>query len=154
MKIKSTDEIREFCSKVITPLGIDVVDVEFKQGKNPTLTIFIDKIGGVDLDACESAHMAIDEPLDELDPTFGQPYTLQVSSLGLDRPFKKKEDFERNLNEEVEVKLFNSVMGKKFYEGVLVGFDDDVVVIKVDKKTTLTLEKKQIVKINKLIKFE
>ncbi|MBR2614644.1 MAG: ribosome maturation factor RimP [Clostridia bacterium] len=154
MKIKPIEEIKDFCQKIIEPFGIEVVEVEFKQGKDPTLTIFIDSEGGIDLNACEKVHLAIDEPLDELDPTFGLQYTLQVSSLGLDRPFKKKEDFERNLGKEVEVKLFSSIMGKKFYEGVLVSFDENSIVVKVDKKTTLTIDRKQIVKVNKLIKFE
>ena len=154
MKIKPVGEIKDFCQKIIEPFGIEVVEVEFKQGKDPTLTIFIDSELGIDLDACEKVHRAIDEPLDELDPTFGLPYTLQVSSLGLDRPFKRPEDFERNIGKEVEVKLFSSIMGKKFFEGVLVSFNENSVVVKVDKKTTLTIDRKQIVKINKLIKFE
>ena len=56
MKVKSNAEIMEFCQNIATPLGITVVDVEFKQGKNPALTIFIDKDGGVDLDTCELFH--------------------------------------------------------------------------------------------------
>jgi ribosome maturation factor RimP len=58
-------------------------------------------VGGVDLDACESFSRAIDAPLDEFDPTFGEPYTLNVSSLGIDRPFKTEQDFQDNLDGEV-----------------------------------------------------
>ena len=52
MKVKSNAEILEFAKKIGEPLGINAVEVEFKQGKNPELTIFIDKEGGVDLDTC------------------------------------------------------------------------------------------------------
>ena len=89
MKVKSNQEILEFAQKIAQPLGIDCVEVEFKQGKNPELTLYIDKEGGVDLDTCELFHNAINEPLDELDPTFGLPYRLNVSSLGIDRPFTR-----------------------------------------------------------------
>ena len=85
MKVKSNQEILDFCTPIAQSVGVEVVEVEFKQGKNPALTLFIEKDGGVDLDACESFHRAVNDPLDELDPTFGQAYTLNVSSLGVDK---------------------------------------------------------------------
>ena len=153
MKVKTSAEIAEFASKFAEPLGIKVADVEFKQGKNPTLTIFIDKDGGVDLDTCALFHNAINEPLDEFDPTFGQPYTFNVSSLGIDRPFKTEEDFLSHIGERVEVKLYASVRGKKFYDGILVAYDGKTATLKVDAKTTFTLEMKNVVKMNEYIDF-
>ena len=99
MKVKTNAEITEFLSKIGEPMGITVVETEFKQGKNPSLTVYIDKEGGIDLDTCEAFHRAIDQPIDELDPTFGLPYTLNVSSLGIDRPFKTDKDFIRFLTD-------------------------------------------------------
>ena len=153
MKVKPTAEITEFLSKIAEPLGVSVVEVEFKQGKNPALTVFIDKDGGVDLDTCELFHRAIDEPLDELDPTFGEPYTLNVSSLGVDRPFKSAEDFNSHIGERVEVKLYASIRGKKFYDGVLTSYDGKQITLKVDEKTTFTLDLKNCVKVNEYIDF-
>ncbi len=153
MKVKSNQEILEFCAKIGEEVGVKVKEVEFKQGKNPSLTIFIDKDGGVDLDACEKFHNAVNEPLDELDPTFGEPYTLNVSSLGADRPFKTDEDFNSHIGERVEVKLKNAVKGKKFYDGVLEKYDGKTVVVKVDEKLTLSLELSSIVKMNEYIDF-
>ena len=109
--------------------------------------------GGIDLDACEAFHNAIDAPLDELDPTYGAPYTLNVSSLGLDRPFRKAADFEKNIGEEVEVKLYASVRGKKYWEGILLSYDGEAIRLRAGKET-FTLELKQIAKINKAIHFE
>ena len=37
VKIKPISEITEFCQNYATPLGFTVKEVEFKQGKNPTL---------------------------------------------------------------------------------------------------------------------
>ena len=153
MKVKPTAEITEFLSKIAEPLGVSVVEVEFKQGKNPALTVFIDKDGGVDLDTCELFHRAIDEPLDELDPTFGEPYTLNVSSLGVDRPFKSAEDFNSHIGERVEVKLYASIRGKKFYDGVLTSYDGKQITLKVDEKTTFTIDLKNCVKVNEYIDF-
>ena len=153
VKIKPIEEITKFCQNYATPLGITVREVEFKQGKNPTLTVFIDKEGGVDLDACELLHRAIFEPLDELDPTFGLPYTLNVSSLGIDRPFKTEEDFASHVGQRIEVKLYSSIKGKKFFDGILNCFDQKSITLKVDEKTTLTIDIKNIVKASEYIEF-
>ena len=154
MKIKSLVEIKTFLQDIATPLGVVVADVEFKQGKNPALTVFIDKNGGVDLDTCELFHRAIDAPLDDLDPTFGQAYVLNVSSLGADRPFKTDDDFNSHIGERVEVKLVNSIKGKKFYDGVLASYDGKVITLKVDEKNTFTIDLKNIVKVNEYIDFD
>ncbi len=154
MKVKTNLEILEFCQNIAAPLGVEVVEVEFKQGKNPELTIYIDKDGGVDLDTCELFHRAVDEPLDELDPTFGQPYRLNVSSLGIDRPFKTEKDFNSHIGQRVEVKLNTSIKGKKFYDGVLVGYDGKTIKLRVNDKDTFTIDLKNTVKVNEYIDFE
>ena len=154
MKVKSNAEILEFCQKIAQPLGITVVEVEFKQGKNPELTLFIDKDGGVDLDACELFHNAVYEPIDQLDPTFGEPYRLNVSSLGIDRPFKTDNDFISHIGKRVEVKLVNSIKGKKFYDGVLCSYDGKIITLKVDDKNTFTIDLKNTIKVNEYIDFD
>ena len=153
MKVKTNQEITEFLTKYANELNVEIFDVEFKQGKNPTLTIFIEKEGGIDLDTLELFHKAIFDPIDELDPTFGEKYTLNVSSPGVDRPFKTEKDFVSHLNKMVEVKLYASIKGKKFYEGELLSYDGQRIVIKVDKKNTLSIEMKNIVKVNEYIDF-
>lgn len=154
MKVKSNEEIQDFCQNVATPLGVTVAEVEFKQGKNPELTIFIDKDGGIDLDTCELFHRAIDEPLDEFDPTFGQPYRLNVSSLGIDRPFKSEKDFNSHIGQRVEVKLNTSIKGKKFYDGILVDYDGKTIKLRVNDKDTFTIDLKNTIKVNEYIDFE
>jgi ribosome maturation factor RimP len=153
MKVKNSQEILEFLSPIAKSVGVEIAEVEFKQGKNPALTIYIDKEGGVDLDSCELFHRAIDVPLDEFDPTFGQPYTLNVSSLGVDRPFKTDKDFNSHIGEMVEVKLYNSIRGKKLIEGVLNSYDGKIITVKVDEKDTFTIDLKNVVKVNEHIDF-
>jgi ribosome maturation factor RimP len=153
MKVKNSQEILEFLSPIAKSVGVEIAEVEFKQGKNPALTIYIDKEGGVDLDSCELFHRAIDVPLDEFDPTFGQPYTLNVSSLGVDRPFKTDKDFNSPIGEMVEVKLYNSIRGKKLIEGVLNSYDGKIITVKVDEKDTFTIDLKNVVKVNEYIDF-
>lgn len=153
MKIKPVSEIMEFLNPIAVSVGVKVVDVEFKQGKNPALTIFIDKEGGVDLESCEAFHRAIFDPIDVLDPTFGAQYTLNVSSLGADRPFKTDEDFISHIGKKVEVKLYASIKGKKMYDGILESYDKKVITLRVNEKDVFTIDLKSIVKINEYIDF-
>lgn len=153
MKVKSVAEITEFLQPIAEKEGVEIVDVEMKVSKNPSLTVFIETEDGVDLDTLERFHNAIDAPLDELDPTFGAPYTLNVSSPGLDRPFKTARDFERNLGLEVEVKLFAPIKGKKFLEGVLTSYDGKTITLLIGEEE-LKLELNKIAKVNCAIKFE
>ena len=132
-------------------MGIEIVDVEWND-KTASLTAFIETEQGVDLDTCEKFHNAIMEPIDSFDPTFDKPYTLNVSSPGLDRPFKTERDFERNLGKEVEIKLFAPLKGKKFLEGVLTAFNENTVTVNIGEE--LKLPRNKIAKINKAIKFD
>ena len=153
MKVKSNAEILEFCQNIAAPLGITVVEVEFKQGREPALTVYIDVEGGVDLDTCEKFHRAIDPILDEVDPTFGAPYTLNVSSPGLDRPLKTDRDYQKCIGQKVEVKLFAPIKGKKTFELILKGHDENCVYLE-DNGEEMKLEKAKIAKICRAIDFD
>lgn len=153
MKVTSIEEIKNALQPIADELSVELVDVEFKQGREPALTVFIDTETGVDLNTCETFHRAIDPVLDDLDPTFGEPYTLNVSSPGLDRAFKTARDFERNIGKKVEVKLFAPLKGKKFFEAELIGYDGNCVMLK-DGNGEFKLEISKIAKINKAITFD
>ena len=133
-------------------MNIEIFDVETND-RSAALTVFIETEQGVDLSTCEKFHNAIMDPIDALDPSDGAPYTLNVSSPGLDRPFKTARDFERNLHKEVEVKLYAPLKGKKFLEGTLEDFDDTTVTVSTPKES-IKLPRNKIAKINKSIKFD
>ena len=152
MNIKPLSELRAFLEGYASPMGIEIVDVEFSE-KDRALTIFIETPAGVDLDTCEAFHNAIMDPIDEFDPTYDAPYTLNVSSPGLDRPIKTARDYERNLGKEVEVKLYAPLKGKKLLEGILDSFDETTVTI-VSGGEQLRLPLNRIAKIHKAIKFD
>ena len=152
MQFKPVDEVYKSIKSTADGMDIEIVDIVY-DNKSNALTIFIETESGVDLDTCEKFHRAIDTVIDELDPSYGEPYTLNVSSPGLDRPFKTQRDFERNLQKEVEVKLYAPFKGKKFIEGVLTDYDENSVTVKTEKEE-LKISLNKIAKINKAIKFE
>ena len=153
MKVKSNQEIFDFIKPYADSQNIELVEVEMKPGKNPSLTIYVDTEDGIDLVTLEKFHNLINDPLDEFDPTFNEPYTLNVSSPGLDRPFKTERDFMRHLGEKVEVKLYAPIKGNKFFEGVLTAFDENTVTILIGDKEE-KFEKSCIEKVYVFIEFD
>ena len=151
MKAKSNQEILEFLLPYANSLNLEIVEVEFKTSKNPQLTVYIDKDGGVDLNTCEQFHNLINDPLDVLDP-YGAPYTLNVSSPGLDRPFKTERDFLKRIGKLVEVKLYAPIRGKKEFEGILKEYNVNTVKIELNGED-VTFELSKIAKICEAIVF-
>ena len=151
---KISQAVFDKINQTVVDLGYEIVDVEYvsKNGDN-ALTVYIDKVPqGISLDDCEKVSVAIDPLIDELNPTNDVPYALNVSSPGLDRPFKKQRDFERNYSKEVEVKLYAPLMGKKVYEGVLISHSEFVTEIECDGKQ-VKLENSKIALVRPLVKF-
>ncbi len=134
MKVKPISEIIDYLAPIAKEVGVEIVDAAWDMRRR-TLTLFIDREGGVDLLTCEAFHHAVDGPLDELDPTFGAAYTLNCSSPGLDRPFKTERDFARHTGEKVEVHLYAPFEGKKYFEGELSAFEEGNVLLKTEEGT-------------------
>ena len=109
--------IHQTVAEIIEPItreeNIELVDVEYKKvGKTWALRIYIDKNLGVTLGDCQRISRQT-EDLIEVHEVITNPYVLEVSSPGLDRPLKKERDFIRNKEKRVQVKSFSPVNGKK-----------------------------------------
>ena len=117
--------VEEMALPLCEQAGVTLWDVEFeKEGGQYMLTITIDRDGGVDIDHCEQISRAIDPMLDAKDFDSLPPYTLCVSSAGLERRLKKPEHFQRFLGAEVEVRLYRPREGRKEFVGLLRDYRD------------------------------
>ena len=150
---KIAETVTQLVTPIVEELGCEIVEVEFaKKHDGDNLTIYIDKIGGVTLEDCEAVHRAVDAPLDECDPTCGKPYTLNISSPGVDRPIVTDKDYNRNLGEELEVKLFQAIEKKKVFVGTLLRFNENEITLEINGKQQ-NIERKMISKATKYINF-
>jgi ribosome maturation factor RimP len=124
-------------------LGLELVDIVCAgQGARSVVRVYIDKPGGVTVEDCGRAHLAIGPALDVADP-FPHAYTLEVSSPGLDRTFKRTQDYRRALGKEVSVKLRQPIDGQWRVAGVLTEVNEGGVTIVVNgqrAERTLILE--------------
>lgn len=130
--IKTTEELLR---PILEPKNLELVDVEYiKEGKNWFLRVYIDKPGGVDITECGEVSEELSEKLDNTDP-IKEAYFLEVSSPGVERPLKTQEDFKKNVNNNIFVKLYEPIEGEKEYEGILKSFDNDLLTIEYKVKT-------------------
>lgn len=136
------DRINEVVSPILWALGLELIDVVcVGQGARSVVRVFIDKPGGVTVEDCGRAHLAIGPALDVADP-FPHAYTLEVSSPGLDRVFKRTQDYRRALGKHVSVKLRQPIDGQWRVTGVLTEVQEQGVTIVVNDphpERTLTL---------------
>ena len=114
--------------------GYEIWNVEYvKEGKEKQLRVFIDKEDGIGIDDCETVSRFLSGELDEYDP-IGEPYSLVVSSPGMDRPLLKDEHFTRYAGKPVEVALYKAFNGYKKFAALLGGRSDaELLVTPIDK---------------------
>jgi ribosome maturation factor RimP len=151
MNKKSIESIvQNMVLDIINDKEYELYDVEYvKEGPFKYLRIYIDKPGGITIDDCSEVSRALSKILDEKD-LIKEQYFLEVSSPGVERPFKTDADFQNNLKKIVEVKLYKSLNGKKVIKGLLEQKDEETVVINCDNEK-ITIELKEISKINRVI---
>lgn len=131
----------ELILPIVESLGFELVDVEFvKEAGTFYLRAYIDKPGGITIDDCENVSRKFSDLLDEKD-FIDESYILEVSSPGLGRPLKKDKDFTRCMGEDIEIRLFAPIDGKKEYEGTLTDYSDGIITIVTENEKTIKIEK-------------
>lgn len=99
---------------------IQLVEVEYvKKSDGMHLIVYIEKENGVSVDDCVEISHLIDEPLEVLNPTNDEPYYLDISSYGLDKPLKYDWQFKKYQDKKVNVKLYAKLDGRKEFVAIL-----------------------------------
>jgi len=159
------EKIRGAAERVARSEGLEIVDVEWKVGKQRFLRVYIDRVpkpaaaisdaaghlGGEDAASdpypkishsdCQlvSQQLSVILDVEELIPG-PAGYTLEVSSPGMDRALKKPADFERFRGRLAKISTSEPVGEAKFFEGRLAGFADGKVRMELKGKEARTVE--------------
>lgn len=126
------DKLTEIIEPITTSLGYELYYIEYikEQGEN-YLRIYIDKPDGISLEDCEKVSRKVSDLLDDTDP-IADSYYLEVSSPGIERILYNDKHYQKYLNNNVNVKLSKLFNGSKKYEGKLLNFDDNTIIIEND----------------------
>lgn len=126
----------ELLEPVIAASGHDLEDVSVSQaGKRRVVRVIVDADGGVNLDDVATVSRDVAEALDETDVLGGNPYTLEVTSPGVDRPLTLPRHWRRAAGRLVKVSTVEGVS----VEGRVIDADEEKVRLDVAGEETTFL---------------
>ena len=133
------DKIRDAAERVAHSDGLEIFDIEWKVGKQRMLRVYLDRLPGpanpeglgITHKDCEHVSQQLSVILDVEDLVPGPPYTLEVSSPGLDRKLIKPADYERFTGRLAKVWLNEPLEKQSYLEGRLAGINEGIVKLAV-----------------------
>jgi len=133
--------VEEIADSLLKDEGLELVDLEYRrEGRRWVLRLFIDKEGGVTIEDCAAVSRDLGDILDAKDAV-PEAYVLEVSSPGLNRRVRKKEDFSRFAGRKVEVRLTVPQDGRRKIVGNILGVEGEAIVVAAGESTyTIALE--------------
>jgi len=127
--------LAEIVAPVIEDMGFELVRIRLLGGQTKTVQIMAERPdGGIDVDECGEISTAVSAVLDVEDP-LSDPYTLEVSSPGIDRPLTRLKDFDTFEGYEAKLETEELIDGRKRFKGVLAGVEGDEVLVNLDEGT-------------------
>ena len=149
---KIDEALKKIALDVCERHGVYIYDTEYKkEGSEYFLRLFIDKENGVTIEDCENVSREVSPLLDDL--TFiKEAYIFEVSSPGIDRALTQDWHFEKVMGEEIDIKFFAPLDGKKEISGVLKGYSDGIITIDISGKE-ITIEKNKAASVRLAFKF-
>lgn len=122
-------KVLELAKEAAEIAGVELDDVELPgQVGRMIVRVTIDSDDGIGISDCEEVSRQLEALLDVEDPIPGS-YTLEVSSPGLDRPLRKKKDFERFTGRLARVVTKEKIDNKTFFVGRISGIDGESVLL-------------------------
>ncbi|MDY4849136.1 MAG: ribosome maturation factor RimP [Bacilli bacterium] len=148
-------ELKEKIFNKLNEIGyeLDSLNIVHHDGQK-VLEIVVDRVKSIDMNDIVEVTNYISNYLDELNP-FDDPYTLDISSLGAEKPLKI-ERLNEYINQYVHVHLINPIKGENIYEGILESLNDETISLSYRIKTRINhvdIQKSNISKIRLAIKF-
>jgi ribosome maturation factor RimP len=123
------EEITPVIERKLEVMGLELYDLKYhRAGRHSVLRVYIDTPDGVTIDDCERASRELSVVLD-VEGFSKAPYTLEVSSPGVDRPLRYERDFRRAAGRDVAVELFEPVTERKRLEGTVRSCEGGIVIL-------------------------
>lgn len=148
------EQIEEILRPIAARYGLETVQVSVSgDARRTLLRVLMDRLeGGITVDECARVSEALSRQLDLYD-FFAHPYTLEVSSPGLDRPLRSDADFRRFAGRKAEVTTFAPLDGQRRFRGVLLGMLGEAVVLQIDQQQ-VQLPKQQIAQARLVVEMD
>jgi ribosome maturation factor RimP len=118
---------------VVEGAGLELVEVTLHGAPGRSLLrVTVDREGGVDIGAIADASERVSRRLD-LEGFDPGPYSLEVSSPGIERPLKDPRDFAKRVGERVKVRTVQPLEGARSFTGTLIEVGPEAVRIATEQ---------------------
>lgn len=132
MTVLLTTELIALLEPLAAQHGLELVTVEVAgSGRHQIVRVFLDREGGIDIEAIAEANSWLSETLDGVSRLSG-PYTLEVSSPGIERVLRKREDFTRFAGQLSTVHTLEKFDDRTKFTGRIVGIYGDDIVLDIE----------------------
>lgn len=129
----SVEQVEPLIAAKCAELGLELFEARlFRAGSRSILRLFIDGPKGITVSDCEQVSNTVSLMLDVENFLNGKPYTLEVSSPGVDRPLKTARDFHRVRTREVTVNCREPVNGKLALSGIVQKCENNILYIEIN----------------------
>ncbi len=117
-------------------MGLELFEIRYiRAGSRSALRLFIERATGrVSIDDCEEASREVSMLLD-VENFSNNPYTLEVSSPGLDRVLTTEKDFSRVVGERLRLRIQAPDEKQKTVTGTLLECHEGALTLKTDSDT-------------------
>ena len=116
--------VARIAAPVLRDLGFRLVRVKLSAQDGSTLQVMAERPDGtLNVEGCEAISEALSPVLDVDDP-LKQPYRLEISSPGIDRPLMRVSDFRRAVGFEAKIELNAVQDGRKRFRGRIDALDE------------------------------
>lgn len=143
MFAETKQKLQDYLQSILAEANLQLVDLTVKrQGKISAVTVLADRPqGGITIDECTAINRRLITLIDQEQLIFGD-YSVEVSSPGLDRPLKTKEDFLRVKGHNVRFYLSELVENKREHVGIIKDVTDNNVIVEIKAQSiALPLDK-------------
>ncbi len=124
---------------VIVGMGYDFWGLECQTGvRNAQVRVYIDSNAGVTLDDCSRVSQQLSAVLDVEDP-IEVPYTLEISSPGINRPLFSVEQMKRAVGDKVKVKTLWPIGERRNFKGILKNVGEEEIKIETGSDEIFTV---------------
>ncbi len=131
-------QVHRIAEPIAKALRLDIVEVECHgKGAKTIVRVIVEKQGGVGIQDCEQFHHSLGRALDVADP-IPHAYRLEVSSPGVDRPLKRRTDYDEAVGRNIRVKVHDSVQGPGTIVGRLAAVDERGITLRVPARKSRT----------------
>lgn len=134
MPVPSKERVVELLADLVSDRGYDLEDVNVvAAGKHSAVRIMVDRDEGIDLDALPELSREISDVFDAVSDFGDAPYTLEVTTPGIDRPLTEARHWRRARGRKVRIELAEGKVDGRV--GLL---DGDAVTVVIKEKGVLS----------------